>query len=91
MNPGNDKMGAEDVAEDLSDPAVQMRLAEFIKNRHYPADTYRIQDSCANCRHVSTRKDCDGATYVCTFAAQPKGESVREVLPEGICWEWAPT
>lgn len=63
----------EDVAEDLSDPAVQARLAAFVKNRHYPADTYRVQDSCANCAHVFVREEYEGNDELfCTFNAPPR-------------------
>lgn len=66
------KMGFEDVAEDLTDPEVQARLAEFVRNRHYPADTYRVQDGCANCRHVFKRETYEeGDTFFCTFNAAP--------------------
>ena len=47
-------MAIEDTAEDLNGPAATTRLEEFVRNRHY-----RIQDACANCRHVFVRQEYD--------------------------------
>jgi hypothetical protein len=77
-------MGFEDKAEDVSDPAVQARHDAFVKNRHYPADTYRIQDACANCRHVFVRQAYDdGDELYCTFGAP--GRPLCMSIPMGEC------
>jgi len=78
------KVRLEDIAEDLSDPAVKARLAEFVKNRHYPADTYRLQDGCANCRHVFVREEYENDNELyCTFGASPRPPCLSIFMNEG--------
>lgn len=42
-------------------------------SRSNPADTYRLQDSCANCAHVFIREEHEGNDELyCTFNAPPR-------------------
>lgn len=76
-------MGLEDMAEDLNDPAVKARLDAFVKNRHYRMDTYRIQDACANCRHVFVRQEHDNDDELyCTFRAPERPPCMSVFMDE---------
>lgn len=60
-------MGLEDMAEDLNARAV----------------TYRIQDACANCRHVFVRQEYDNDDELyCTFAASERPPCMSVYMDE---------
>ena len=72
-------------AEDLNDPEVKARYAEFVRKRGCPSDTYRIQDGCANCHHVFVRQEYEGNDELyCTFNASQRPPCMSKYMGENV-------